>query len=254
MDQKSGKLLIAPNLGWRDVDILDPLEKHFDVPVFIDNEATFAALGERYFGVARGHNNVLYISAGVGIGGGLIVEGRIYGGSGGFASEFGHMTMGPGGIKCGCGNTGCWETQASQAALFRYIREEIAAGRKTAIPKKDLKDLSVSGVVDAAAQGDEIAIAALQKTANYLAVGIDSLVKAFDPEIIVFGGILSLAGEFLLPIFERVLAADSMLDARRPAPVVLAEFGSDAAAMGGIARIFQSILAMPSLTERLTIN
>jgi glucokinase-like ROK family protein len=252
IDQKSGKLLIAPNLGWRDVEVLESLKESFDVPIFIDNEATFAALGERYFGVARGHNNVLYISAGVGIGGGLIIDGRIYGGSGGFASEFGHMTMDPGGIKCGCGNTGCWETQASQAALFRYIHEEIADGKVSAVSKKHLKKLSIEAVVGAAEQGDAVALAALRKTANYLATGIDSLVKAFDPEIVVFGGILSLAGKFLFPTFDEVLGQDSMLESRLPPRVMLAEFGSDAAAMGGIARIFQSILAMPPLTERLT--
>lgn len=245
IDRESGKLLIAPNLGWNDVEILSFFQAKFDVPVFIDNEATFAALGERYFGVARGKRDVLYISAGVGIGGGLIIGGRIYNGAGGFASEFGHMMMDPGGLKCGCGNTGCWETQASQAALFRNLKAELGGGKKTAISRKAIKELSVAAVVEAARMGDPAALGALETTAGHLAIGIDSLVKAFDPEIVVFGGILSLAGEFLLPMVERELANRSMVVGRRVTPVVLAQFGSDAAAMGGIAKIFQSILADP---------
>jgi glucokinase-like ROK family protein len=246
IDRESGKLLLAPNLGWRDVEILGLFRSKFDVPVFIDNEATFAALGERYFGVARGKTDVLYISAGVGIGGGLIIGGQIFNGTGGFASEFGHMTMDPDGLKCGCGNTGCWETQASQAALFRNIRAEISGGKKSSISKKDIQELSVAAVVEAAQKGDAAALAALRTTAGHLAIGIDSLVKAFDPEVVVFGGILSLAGEFILPVIERELAKRSIPAGRATTPVVPAQFGSDAAAMGGIAKIFQSILAEPA--------
>lgn len=246
IDRESGKLLIAPNLGWNDVEILSPLKRKFDVPVFIDNEATFAALGERYFGVARGRSDVLYISAGVGIGGGLIIGGQIFNGAGGFASEFGHMRTDPAGIRCGCGNTGCWETQASQTALFRNLSAEIGKGKKTSISKKEIKELSVPAVVRAARSGDAAALAALRTTAEYLANGIDSLVKAFDPEVVVFGGILSLAGQFLLPVVEMELAKRSMVADRRVTPVVPAQFGSDAAAMGGIAKIFQSILADPA--------
>lgn len=247
IDHKSGKLLLAPNLGWRDVDILPLFEKNFDVPVFIDNEATFAALGERYFGVARGRSDVLYISAGVGIGGGLIVDGHIHNGARGFASEFGHMTMDANGLKCGCGNTGCWETQASQAALYRYIGESISAGNVSLINQKDLSHLSIEAVLGAARQGDKVAIAALGTTARHLATGIDSLIKAFDPEIVVFGGILSHAGEFLLPAIDAELTKRSILVGTRKTPVVLAQFGSDAAAMGGIAKVFQSILANPDV-------
>jgi glucokinase-like ROK family protein len=249
IDHKSGKLLLAPNLGWRDLDLLPRLAKNFEVPLFIDNEATFAALGERYFGVARGHSDVLYISAGVGIGGGLIIGGQIFNGAGGFASEFGHMGMDPAGARCGCGNTGCWETQASQAALFRYINDAISTGEKSIITKKDLRDLSVETVLAAAEEGDAVALAALGKTARYLAAGIDSLVKAFDPEIVVFGGIMSLAGRFLMPVIEGVLAERSILGGKRRTTVHLAQFGSEAAAMGGIAKIFQSMLANPAVTN-----
>lgn len=248
IDQKRGSLLFAPNLGWRNIDVLHVLQNSFDIPIFIDNEATLAALGEKYFGVAKGHNNVLYISAGIGIGGGLIVNGQLYNGAAGFASEFGHMTMDRNGLACGCGNFGCWETLASQAALFRYVKDSVLAGKKSLL--RNLTDkgsggLSISLIKDAAEKGDKVALEALKITGVNLGVGIDALVKTFDPEIVVFGGRLSLASEFLLPIIKQELCNRTMFEGTHEIPVMAAHFGSDAAVMGGVAKIFQSVLANP---------
>jgi glucokinase-like ROK family protein len=248
VDQKSGRLLFAPNLNWRNVEIRPRLEKKFETTVFIDNEATFAALGEKFFGVAKGSNNVLYISAGVGIGGGLIINGQIYNGAAGYASEFGHMTMNPEGERCACGNLGCWETHASQAALFREIKRLVSAGNSTLISEMlggDLNRLSVQVIVEAAREQDAVALQALRKIGVSLGLGIDSLIKAFNPELVVFGGILSLAEEFLLPSIKQELKKRWLLESIKETPVVAAHFGSDAAVMGGIAKIFQAILANP---------
>jgi predicted NBD/HSP70 family sugar kinase len=230
--------------------VMRSLKQSFDGPVFIDNEATFAALGEKYFGVARGHNNVLYISAGIGIGGGLIVGGQLYNGASGFASEFGHMTLDSNGVRCGCGNVGCWETLASQAALFRYVRDAITAGGRSSVEKLlngNLNNLSVGTIVDAAKEGDAVALEALQITGSHLGIGTDVLIKAFNPEIVIFGGRLSLAGEFLLPIIKEELKKRTMFESLRETPVVTAHFGPDAALMGGVAKIFQSVLTNPAV-------
>jgi len=255
IDQKSGTLIYAPNLNWRNVEVLPFFQKHFKVPVFIDNEATFAALGEKFFGVAKGFNNVLYISAGVGIGGGLIINGHLFNGASGYASEFGHMTMDPGGRPCACGNTGCWETQASQAALFRKIKEAISGGEVSIIKETaggDLDDLCLPDIVEAAEKNDAVALAALEKIGVFLGIGIDTLIKAFNPELVVFGGILSLAGRFLLPAINDELKKRGMPERADETPVVLAQYGSDAAVMGGIAKIFQTILANPQISETRT--
>lgn len=248
IDQKTGMLMVAPNLGWRDIDVLETLKESFETRVFIDNEATFAALGEKCFGVARKLNDVLYISAGIGIGGGLIIGGELYNGAAGYASEFGHMTMDPAGVLCGCGNSGCWETLASQAALFRYVRDDLTAGNASSVKAWSAgtpDDLSVMAIVEAAQAGDKVALNALSKTGSYLGIGMDALIKAFNPEMIVFGGRLSLAFEFLSPVIREELKKRSMSDRQRNTPVVAAQFGTDAAVMGGIAKVFQAVLANP---------
>ncbi|MEP6788963.1 MAG: ROK family transcriptional regulator, partial [Acidobacteriota bacterium] len=180
IDQKSGTLLFAPNLGWSNVDVLKTLTDSIAVPVFIGNEATFAALGEKYFGVARGANDVLYVSAGIGIGGGLIIGGQLYNGAAGVASEFGHMTMEPGGRKCACGNFGCWETLASQTSLFRLVGDAIAAGAQSIL--STFGGLTVGNIVEAAEKGDAVALDALNITGTHLGVGMDALVKTLNPE------------------------------------------------------------------------
>lgn len=248
IDQKSGMLLFAPNLKWRNVEILSFLQKHFDTAIFIDNEATFAALGEKFFGVAQGFNNLLYISAGVGIGGGLIINGQLYNGASGYASEFGHITMNPAGERCACGNVGCWETQASQAALFREIKTAISAGKTSIVQEMsgaDFQKLSVQIIVEAAQKNDATALEALEKIGTLLGVGMDSLIKVINPEAVVFGGILSIAGEFLLPAIKQELKKRGLIENGTETPVLLAHFGSDATLMGGIAKIFQTILANP---------
>ncbi len=249
VDQQSGTLLFAPNLGWKDVLLRKTLESAFDVPVFVGNEAIMAALGEYFFGAARGHDHVLYISAGVGLGGGIVCAGRVYGGKTGFAGEFGHMTMDPEGIPCNCGNRGCWETQASQPALFRYIQSALDAGHTSILPEMtggNLETLSISLIVDAARANDAVALEALGTVGRYLGIGIASLVNVLNPDLVVFGGILSLGGEFLLPAIKDALRRRTLRWSREATHVVLAQHRTDACVMGGIATIYQAILARSS--------
>lgn len=241
VDEKSGKLLYAPNLKWKDIELQAYFQNYFNVPIFVDNEATFAALGESFFGAAKGYRNILYISAGIGIGGGLIINRQIYNGASGFASEFGHQTMDAAGIKCSCGNYGCWETQASQAALFRKIKDAIKSGKKTVL-KKNSANITVQDIVDAARENDPVSLDSLNEIGNCLGIGIDSLIKVFDPEIVVFGGRLSLASEFLLPVIIDQIKTRELLH-KNSTNIIKAGFGSDASLMGGIAKIFQISLS-----------
>lgn len=246
-DQGSGTLLFAPNLGWRDVPLRAILEERFTAPIFVENEANMAALGEHYFGAAQQHDEVLYISVGVGLGGGILHAGRLSSGATGFASEFGHMTMDPDGEQCNCGNTGCWETQVSQQALFRYVRAAVAGGQPSSLfqADDDLERLTVAAVVEAAQAGDEVASQSLEKVGRFLGVGIASLVNALSPELILLGGILSLGGEFLLPVIDEELRRRALLWNRGATRVVLADHGFDACVIGGVAMVYQAILARP---------
>ena len=248
VDVASGTLLFGPNLGWRDVPLRHILGTAFPFPVYVDNEANMATLGETFFGVARGARTVLYVSAGVGLGGGIVVEGHILTGATGFGGEVGHMTIIPDGRLCNCGNHGCWETLVSQAAVFARVREKVAGGaesRLLALTAGDLNRLTVPLVVTAAQAGDPVAQEALAETGNYLGIGLANLVNALNPEIVVFGGILSLAGAFLLPIVGEVIRARALRWSVEAMQVLVAAHGFDACAMGGIATVYQQIFSRP---------
>jgi glucokinase-like ROK family protein len=255
VDQATGMLLFAPNLRWKDVPLQEIVSAEFDAPVLVDNEANMAALGEHYFGVAAGYEEVLYISAGVGLGGGIVHNGRMFNGVSGTGTEFGHMTMDPEGELCNCGNRGCWETQVSQSALFRFVAEaraELPDGTPLA-GRSGPPDLTVARVVEGARAGDSSALSALTKLGHNLGIGIASLVNALNPDLVVFGGVLSLASDYLLPVVEEELDKRALEWNRRASKVVRAQHGIDACAIGGVAAVYQAILADPARI-RIPVN
>jgi glucokinase len=192
VDVSTGTLLFAPNLKWSDVPLRRQLESKFNFPTYVDNEANMAALGESYFGAARGSDFVLYVSSGVGLGGGIVLNRRILPGAAGFAGEVGHMTMDPNGPRCNCGNFGCWETFVSQWAVFRRVREAVAAGQASSLvnaTQGDLEKLTIPLMVEAARAGDAVARAALEETGRYFGVGLANLINALNPQRVVIGGL-----------------------------------------------------------------
>jgi glucokinase-like ROK family protein len=248
VDVSTGNLLFAPNLRWENVPLGQMLRARFNFPVHVDNEATMAAFGESYFGVARGSRNVLYVSAGTGIGGGLVLDGRIFPGAAGLAGEVGHMTLDPDGLLCNCGSRGCWETLASQAAVFRRVHDAMTAGQTTSLArhvngKRD--SLTIPLVVRAAESGDAVARQALVDTGRYLGIGIANLVNALNPEMVVFGGTLSLAKEFLIPVIQQTILERALRWPLHSVQVVVAAHGSNAATMGGVAMVYDQILRQP---------
>lgn len=249
-----GSVLFAPHLGWKDFPLLRRLRDEFgELAIFVENEANMAALGEYFFGVAQGYREVLYLSAGSGLGGALIRDGVLCKGAAGFAGEFGHMTFDLNGPPCGCQNNGCWELYTNRQALFRAIREEIAAGRRSLLLELtggDLDALSVPLVVRAAAQGDRLTLDALAQIGRYLGIGIASLLNALNPDLIVLGGELSLAAEYMLPALESELVRRALPWNLQAAEFRRAEYGTEACAMGGVALIYQHILSRPGTLKR----
>jgi glucokinase-like ROK family protein len=248
VDQSTGALLFAPNLGWKDVPVRTILQQAFDAPVFVDNEANLAALGEHFFGAAQGYEEVLYISAGVGVGGGVVHDGQLCRGVTGVAGELGHITMEPDGELCNCGNRGCWETLVSQRALFRRVKRAVDAGHVSQLSNAvdgDFGRLTVPLVAEAARAGDSVAQEAFDAIGHNLGIGIASLVNALNPELVVFGGILSLAWEFLLPPVTEEIQQRALRWNREAMQVVLARHGFDACVIGGLALVLQDILREP---------
>ena len=251
VDHLSGTILFAPNLKWRDVPLLTILENEsFGVPIFVDNEANMAALGEHYFGAAQGYSEILYLSGNVGLGGGFLSNGQLRRGASGMAAEYGHMTVDTHGELCNCGNYGCWETKVSQNSLYKKIISKIESGESSILVEKtqgQWERLSVEMIVEAAQAGDNVAIRSLEEIGYSLGVGIASLLNALNPEIVVLGGILSIASEFLFPVVNEEIQKRALLWNRESVKIVRAAHGSDACVKGGIATVYQSILSQAKL-------
>ena len=253
VDVREGTLVMAPNLGWQDVPLERIWSTRFHLPVFVENEANAAALGEYFFGVARDVASFIYLSAGVGLGGGIIIGSKLFRGSGGYAGEIGHMTVVPGGEPCGCGKRGCWETVAGPRAIVRYVKETLTEhpqGALYELVEGDLERVTVDNVVEAAGDGDGVALQALEEVGRQLGVGIANLINIFNPELVVLGGALSLAGDFLMPVVEETVRNHTLAQPHQVVRLARSAHGADACVMGTVALVLDDILRepMPSLT------
>lgn len=238
IDHERGLALAAVNLPIADLPIRDLLQKRSGLPVFVDNDANVAALAEHRFGAGRGTRNMVMLTIGTGIGGGLILGGEIYRGATGAGAELGHLVIEMDGLPCqgNCPNRGCVETYASGTALGREGRA--AAERE---PDSLLGTMLADGhevdgktVTEAALGGDETAIGVFDLVGSRLGVGLASFANIFEPEVIVVGGGVMAAGDLLLEPARRELAARALRPMNRT-PVVAAELGSDAGMIGAAA-------------------
>ena len=250
VDHATGTLLFAPNLGWSNVPLRD-MWRRFNVPVIVENEANAAALGERMLGVAKQVDNFIYLSAGVGLGGGLVIDGKLYGGVGGYAGEVGHMTLAPDGPQCNCGNRGCWETLIGPTAIIERVQQAASEGRAPnlmALPEVggDVKAIRMKHVLEAAECGEPVVLHVLDDVGRYLGIGIASLLNAFNPSLVVLGGVLSLAGPYILPRAQREVEARALSATRTGVDITLSAFKFDAGVMGGVSLILREILNSPT--------
>jgi glucokinase len=229
----------APNLlGWRDGPLRAEVEKRVGLPVVVENDANAAAWGEARFGAGREERFIVCVTLGTGVGGGIVVDKRLYRGGFGVGAEIGHIQMVENGRPCGCGQRGCWEQYASGGALVRFARERAAESRDEAEVLLGLGDGTPEGitgrdVTEAAHQGDAVALAAFSELGHWVGQGLADLAAVLDPECFVLGGGVSEAGEVLLKpaaaAFEELLTGRG----RRPlAQVVLAQLGNDAGLVG----------------------
>ena len=248
VDISHGTLLLAPNLGWRDVPLRKIVEESLSVPVYVANEANLAALGESFFGAGQGSNFILYVSSGVGLGGGIVLNGRLVEGATGFAGEVGHITVERDGLPCNCGNRGCWETVAGQRALFNRISIAVENGRSSWLTNMigpDWSRLSVPLIVAAAHQGDAVTCEALRQTGEWLGIGIGSLINVINPQRVIFGGPLSLAHEYLLPVIQKTVEERVWSWVQERVEIVTATHAEDAAVMGGVAIVYRDVMNKP---------
>ncbi|WP_435743963.1 ROK family protein [Nocardioides sp. SYSU DS0663] len=235
VDAVGERVVFAPHLPWRGEEVRARLQSRWDVPVVLDNDANCAARAEATLGAARDEPDFLLVTMGTGIGGGVVLGGRVHRGRNGMAGEFGHMQVVPDGRPCECGGEGCWEQYTSGNALVRAARSRV--GRVptalTAACGGDPEALTGPMVTEAASGGDRAALEAFGTVGDWLGVGVANLVAAFDPPLVVVGGGVSAAADLLLDPARAALARSLVGSEHRDLPeVVRAHFGGDAGIVG----------------------
>lgn len=235
LDRARGLILSPPNLpGWDEFPVVNIVEERLGVPALLDNDANAAALGEHRHGAGRGYDDLVYITQSTGIGGGVIVRGRLVHGICDGAGEVGHTTVLPDGPECGCGGRGCLEALCSGTALARRARERLAAGEASSLSSLSANEVTGLAVAEAARGGDALASAVWDEMVHYLAVGVGNLFNILAPEAVVIGGGVSEAGEQLFgPLRERVRARARMLPPER-INILQASLGGDSALHGAV--------------------
>jgi len=229
-DPRTGRVPFCTNLGWHDVPVIELMQKVIDKPVYIDNDATVAALAESVAGVSSKYKDSIFLTLGTGVGGGVILNGKVYSGTHGVGSELGHMIVVAGGDLCTCGNRGCWERYASATALIRMGHECAAKHPESILAGKE--KLNAKDVMDAAKANDPAGLEAFDQYTTYLAIGMVNINNFMDPEVIVLGGGVSAAGEFLLKPIREKLAKMVFYKAMPYATIELATLGNDAGIIG----------------------
>jgi predicted NBD/HSP70 family sugar kinase len=232
-----GLVRLAPNLGWTDVPLADLVATRLalGVPVAVGNEADLGGMAEHLRGAADGARDVLYVSGEVGIGGGLIVDGRPLDGHRGYAGEIGHLAVNPGGRRCGCGATGCWETEVGEAALVR----------RAGIADADAGESAVARVLEAADAGDDTARQAIADVGRWTGIGLASLVNVLNPEVVVLGGLLARLHPRIAAVVDDELRRRATTALREGLVVRPARFGADAPLLGAAELALEPCLADP---------
>jgi glucokinase len=232
-------MLATPNIaGWNGVQLEEQLASQIGLPVVLENDGNAAAWGEKRFGAGRGKANMLLLTVGTGIGGGIIVNDQLLRGAFGIAAEVGHLRVLPEGHLCGCGARGCFEQYASGNALLRHAREAVAASPDLArglLARGDgtLEGLTGRAITEAAREGDHVALAAFNTTAQWLGAGIASLSVLLDPECVVIGGGVIDAGEILLAPTRLAMERYMPFAGKHPYPeIIAATLGNEAGLVG----------------------
>ncbi|WP_040951720.1 ROK family glucokinase [Gorillibacterium massiliense] len=232
LDIPEGIVKLSPNLGWRNVPVKKVLEEKLGKVVTIDNDANVAALGEAWSGAGAGIPNVICYTLGTGVGGGIIIGGKIYQGSFGMAGELGHMSIVPDleAIQCGCGQFGCLETVSSATGIVRAARDAVERGDKTSL--STIHTLAAKDVFDAAKAGDEVALRIVNRAAYYLGRSMATLAVILNPQRFIIGGGVSKAGDILFNPIREIFKKYTQEQVQEGVDIVPATLGNDAGVVG----------------------
>lgn len=246
LQPRTGIVIECPNLpGFEMYPLRERITAAIGLPTILENDANAAAVGEHRYGAGRGFANMVYLTISTGIGGGIIIEDKIYWGDSGYAGEVGHMTLEAHGPRCNCGNIGCLEALAAGPAIARNARAAIAAGRPTRIldmtPGRDPENITAHIVTDAAKAGDALAVELLAQSGFYIGIGIVNLLHILNPGRVVIGGGVSFAGDLIFDPIRRTVEERAPLAFRKDVDIVPAALGDDAGLLGVAALAFDAV-------------
>jgi glucokinase len=245
VDFNNGTVIFAPNMdGWKDVPLKKELEKHLEVPVFVENDANIAVLGVHVVELKSKPRNVVGIFVGTGIGGGLIINGQLYRGTNHTAGEIGHMVVDVNGPKCGCGNKGCFEAVASRTAIFQRIKAGVKAGEKTLLTEMlgtGLDDLRSGDLRKAIRRGDKFAAKVVEEVAEYIGIGVANLVNILGPDVVVLGGgVIEALADEMMSVITKTAKEHAMPGTLKGVDIVASKLGDSAGITGAAVLARQS--------------
>ena len=245
--------MFAPHLPWQGEDVRARFARRLRVPVVLDNDANCAAVAEWAYGAARSTESAVMVTLGTGIGGAIMLNGRVLRGVNGMAGEFGHMQVVPGGLACECGRSGCWEQYSSGNALVRHVRDRIDREESSLEDRCAGDPMAITGpmVTEAARAGDRLALNAFAIVGEWLGVGLANLVAALDPDRIVIGGGVVDAGDLLLEPARITLARSLVGAEHRSVPEIVAAQLGPAAGMVGAAAMARVVARQAGSLDRV---
>lgn len=250
LDARQGVLVAPPNFpGWNSFPLRQIIQEKTGFTTFLDKDANSAALAEKWFGAGRNLDNFVFILAEDGVGGGVVVNGDLYRGAHDIAGEIGHMTIERNGALCACGNTGCLELYAAPSVAANLVRQALAAGRASLVSewvKHDLNRINFELVAQAAQQGDRVAYEAIQEMACGLGIAAVNVVNAFDPQAVVLGGEISLAGDLILPVVQEYVDQRTISHSDQQVRVLMSELGPKAPVVGAFSLVLRELFQNPA--------
>ncbi|RJP21915.1 MAG: ROK family protein [Candidatus Abyssobacteria bacterium SURF_5] len=238
LDSETGVIYSPPNLpAWDEYPLKQKLEAQFLAPAFVENDANAAALGEHYFGAGKGYRNIFYITASTGIGSGIILDGKLYRGTNYSAGEFGHIVLARNGPRCNCGGRGCLEALASGTAIARRAQREIRRNSESTLAEIIERGgrITAREVAAAARKGDRLASEIFSDAAEYLGLGITTVIHLLNPELVIIGGGLAQTGSQLFEPVRRVVSQRAQRRLADCAQIVPAQMGVNVGVYGALA-------------------
>jgi glucokinase-like ROK family protein len=231
---KEGMILLAPNLGWKYVTLKSEIEEVFKLPVIIENEANAGAYGEKQFGAGQNHENIIYISAGIGIGVGIILNDELYQGNNGYSGEFGHMIIEVDGRPCSCGSKGCWEMYASEHTLLQLTNH---------------KDATLESLIHLAEKEDQETLELFEEIGRFLGYGINNIINTFNPQQVIIGNRLAIARNWLAIPIQRTIENHTLSFHQNEMEVRFSSLSIYSSALGVAAFVIENFIKNIVITQ-----